>query len=277
MTSSASSVEYVEANGIRFAYVSEGKGPLVLMFHGFPDTPHTWDDVRPKLAARGYRVVTPFLRGYAPTAIPKRDTDMMTLGNDALALVEALGEKSAIMVGHDWGAVAVYGAATLGPERVKKLIVVAIPHPVTFVPTLRKAWGVRHFLAYKLPGAGARFAKDDFAALRGLYRRWSPTWDPPESELEAIKACFADPASREAAFGYYRSLPLRPPPHMRLKITVPTVAFAGFDDSIALLSDYENARRMYTGDYTVEGMPGGHFLHREHAEEFARLLFKHLP
>ena len=49
-------IEYVQANGIRFACIAEGEGPLVLLFHGFPDTPHTWDDVRPKIAAKGYRI-----------------------------------------------------------------------------------------------------------------------------------------------------------------------------------------------------------------------------
>lgn len=56
-------VLFVEANGLEFGYFEEGEGPLVLMLHGFPDSPHTWDDLRPALAREGYRVVTPFLRG----------------------------------------------------------------------------------------------------------------------------------------------------------------------------------------------------------------------
>src|SRR5262245_28844344 len=59
---------YVEANGLRFAYLEDGAGPLVLLLHGFPDTARTWDHIRPQIAAKGYRVVTPWLRGYAPTA-----------------------------------------------------------------------------------------------------------------------------------------------------------------------------------------------------------------
>ena len=269
--------QFVDANGLRFAYFSEGSGPLALLLHGFPDTAHTWDHLRPKLAARGYRVVAPFMRGYAPSGVPKRDTDMETLARDALGLIEALGEKNALVVGHDWGAIAAYGAATLGPECVNKVVTIAIPHPSVWKPALGRAWGARHFVENRLPGAASRFAKNDFAGLREIYARWSPTWNVPSSELDAAKACFADRKSLDAAFGYYRTVWFSPPAFFRAKITVPTVAFAGFDDSIATLSDYENARSSFDGDYVIVAMPGGHFMHREHPNDFARLLFEHVP
>ena len=87
----ADAIHFVEANGLKFAYLEEGSGPLVLMLHGFPDTAHTWDDLRPRIAANGYRAVSPFMRGYHPSAIPDRDTDQETLARDPLALIEALG------------------------------------------------------------------------------------------------------------------------------------------------------------------------------------------
>src|SRR5919106_4330838 len=86
-----------------------------LMLHGFPDTAHTWDDLRPRIAAKGYRAVSPFMRGYHPSAVPDRDPDQETLTRDPLALIEALGARDAIVMGHDWGASAAYGAAALGP------------------------------------------------------------------------------------------------------------------------------------------------------------------
>ena len=125
----SSDLQYVQANGLRFAYLEEGEGPLVLMIHGFPDTAHTWDDVRPRVAQKGYRVVCPFTRGYHPTAAPEQDADQETLARDILELVTALNEKQAIVVGHDWGAAAAYGAAALDPSRVQKLVTIAIPHP----------------------------------------------------------------------------------------------------------------------------------------------------
>src|ERR1700743_3421430 len=153
----AGAIQFVDANGRKFAYLEEGTGPLVLMLHGFPDTAHTWDHLRSRIAAKGYRAVSPFMRGYHPTEIPDRDADQETLARDALALVDALGASEAAVIGHDWGASGAYVASALGRERVKKLFFLAIPHPATLRPTLKKLWGVRHFAMYKLPGAPERF------------------------------------------------------------------------------------------------------------------------
>jgi pimeloyl-ACP methyl ester carboxylesterase len=269
-------VRHVDANGLRFAYLEDGAGPLVLLLHGFPDSARSWDDARRRLAARGLRAVSPWLRGYAPTAIPPRDADLETLARDALGLIEALGEASAIVVGHDWGAAAAYAAASLEPARIRQLVTVAIPHPAALKPTPARLWGARHFITYKLPGAARRFAADDFAQLRAIYRRWSPTWNPPEAELAGARACFADPASLDAAFGYYRQLRFRPQPFLRAPITVPTVTFAGLDDRLIRPADFHAAARWFTAGYTVEEMPGGHFLHREHPEVFAAKLLARL-
>ncbi len=269
-------VRYVEANGIRFAYLEEGKGPLVLLLHGFPDTAHSWDPFRRLIADKGYRAVSPFMRGYHPTAIPDRDTDQVTLGRDALALIEALGESSAIVVGHDWGATAAYAAAALDPARVRKLFVVGIPHPATVKITLALIRGVQHFVFNKLPGAAQRFAKNDFEALPKLYLRWSPTWNPPPEELAPVRECFSHPESLDAAFGYYRKLSFLLPAHLKKPIAVPTVAFAGLDDPAVTIADYERAAKMFSKGYEVERIPGGHFLHREHPAEFAERLLAHL-
>jgi pimeloyl-ACP methyl ester carboxylesterase len=270
------SIRHVDANGLRFAYLEEGAGPLVLLLHGFPDTPRSWDHIRPRVAAKGYRAVSPWMRGYTPTAIPPRDTDAETIGRDALALITAFGASSAIIVGHDWGAVAAYTAASFEPARVTKLITIAIPHPVVLKPTPAKLWAARHFVFYKLPGAARRFAANDFAALPVLYKRWSPLWSPGPDELAPVRATFSDAASLDAAFGYYRKLQFTPQPFLRKKIEVPSIAFAGLEDPFVGPADYAAARRMFTADYTVEEMRGGHFMHREHPDDFATRLLAHL-
>jgi pimeloyl-ACP methyl ester carboxylesterase len=269
-------VRHVEANGLRFAYFEQGTGPLVLLLHGFPDTPHTWDGVMPRLAAKGFRTVAPFMRGYRPTALPPRDADLETIARDALGLIEALGERSAVIVGHDWGAPAAYGAASIAPERVRKLFALAVPHPAGMRRTPRSAWGVRHFFAYRMPGAARRFARNDFAALRAIRKRWSPDWTPSDAELAPVRECFADPASLEAAMGYYRALPLSVPAHLRQRVAVETVVFAGTSDTLFPREDYERARRMFARDYVFAELPGGHFLHREHPDGFAERLMAHL-
>jgi pimeloyl-ACP methyl ester carboxylesterase len=194
-------LKFVAANGVRFAYFEQGSGPLVLLLHGFPDTPHTWDRAMGEVAAAGYRAVAPFMRGYHPTEIPsdgKYDSD--TLGRDALALVEALGASRAIVVGHDWGAVAAYSAAALGPEQVQLLVTMAIPHPGGVRATPAMLWKVRHFFALRRPGAPAKIRAGNFAHLDELWRRWSPAWrDIPASETAPVKESLAHPGSLEAA------------------------------------------------------------------------------
>ncbi len=270
-------LRYVTANGLRFAYLEEGTGPLVLLLHGFPDTPHTWDAVRPALAARGFHAVSPFMRGYHPTEIPTDGSyDADTLGRDALALVEALGSRDAIVVGHDWGAGAAYSAAALGPAQVRRLVTVAIPHPGSVVPTPRLAWGVRHFVTLKFPGAADRLRANDFAGVEALVRRWSPAWTVPPDELTPVKEAFRYPGCLEAALGYYRALrPWLPASHRR-RIGVPTVTFSGADDGVLAREHYERARSWFTGSYDIVHMPGGHFLHREHPDRFIEELLRAL-
>lgn len=271
---SPSSPSFVVANGVRLAFFEEGKGPLVLLLHGFPDTAHTWDAVRPAVAAAGYRAVTPFLRGYAPSAVPADGAyDGDTLGRDALALIEALGEERAIVVGHDWGASAAYSAASLGPERVTKLVTVGIPHPASIRPSLGLAWHARHFFSLPRRGAPEMVRANDFAHVDELVQRWSPAWKVPPGETDAVKRAFREPGSLDAALGYYRAVRFKPPPSQRRRIRVPTVSFAGTDDNIAPEA-YDRAASWFTGGYEVIRMPGGHFMHREHPEHFVRELLR---
>jgi pimeloyl-ACP methyl ester carboxylesterase len=265
---------FVSANGVRFATFESGTGPLVLLVHGFPDTAHTWDRVRPALAGAGFRAVAIFTRGYAPTSIPadgKYDAD--TLGRDLLALIDALGEKSAVVVGHDWGASAAYSAASLEPSRVRKLVTVGIPHPASVVPTPRLLWTVRHFFRFQLGDAEAMVRANDFAHVDELVKRWSPAWTVPPGETDAVKAAFREPGCLDAALGYYRALRLGLPKSQRLRITVDTTSFAGEHDNISPTA-YDRARSRFSGKYEVVRMPGGHFMHREHPEIFTRELLR---
>jgi len=271
---------FVDANNLRFAYLEAGRGPLVLLMHGFPDTAYTWDRALPALAAAGFRAVAPFMRGYHPTAIPADGAyDIDTLAADAIALIEALGETSAVVVGHDWGAAAAYGAAALAPERVRQLVVFAIPHPKAMTPTPALAWRLRHFLTLRGKRAAAKCARDDFALIDELVRRWSPAWQVPPEETARVKAAFREPGCLEAAVAYYRTVGVRLPRSHTLPITVPAVAFAGEHDIIHPRL-YEKARHCFTASYEVVQVPGGHFMHREHPDhvigELVRVLHDHV-
>lgn len=269
-------ISFVDANGLRFGYLEAGSGPLVLLVHGFPDTAHSWDQTLAALAAAGYRAVAPFTRGYAPTSVPDKEAyDADALGSDVVALIRALGEPLAVVVGHDWGASAAYAAAAIAPEAVRVLVTVAIPHPAGITPTPKLIWAVRHFFALNRKSALKWVPNGDFAYIDELMRRWSPTWNPSADESAAVKEVFRDPRSLDAALGYYRALrPWMPRAH-RTKISVPTVCFAGLDDMMPP-SLYRQAASRFTGPYRVIEMPGGHFMHREHPDTFNRHLLEAL-
>src|SRR3990172_9400038 len=100
----------VQANGVRFATIEAGDGPLVLCLHGFPDHARSFRHQLPALAAAGFRTVAPFMRGYAPTAIPADGRyQSAVLALDAVELIAALGYE--YLFGHDWGAIAAPVAA----------------------------------------------------------------------------------------------------------------------------------------------------------------------
>ncbi len=265
----SSAPRYVTANGVGFAYLEQGTGPLVLLVHGFPDTARTWDAAMPVIAAAGFRAVAPFTRGYHPTEVPadgKYDSD--TLGADLLALIDALGESSAIVVGHDWGASAAYSAAAVAPEKLRLLVTLAIPHPASIRPTPRLMWTMRHMIGLRRAKAADRVRANDFAYIDALWQRWSPAWPQvPPSETAEVKKTFTHPESLDAALGYYRALAVRLPASLRKSITVPTVAFAGEHDNISPRL-YEKARHLFESSYEVVQVPGGHFMHREHPDHF---------
>lgn len=267
--------QLVDANGLRFAYLAAGAGPLVLLAHGFPDTAYTWRDVLPALADAGYRAVAPFTRGYAPTQLPADgDYTVATLGRDLLALIHALaGGDRAILVGHDWGAAAAYCAAALEPAALQLLVTLAIPHPGALSPSPKLAWNLRHFVYLRRKGAAERIARADLRYVDTLVQRWSPGWDVPAGETDAVKAGFREPGRLDAALGYYRAFsPLDPTPApLRERITVPTVAFAGESDLMPPRA-FERVRHQFAGPYQVVQVPGGHFMHREHPTHFIREL-----
>jgi pimeloyl-ACP methyl ester carboxylesterase len=109
---------FIDANGLKVHIAEQGSGPLALLCHGFPESWYSWRHQIPSLAAAGYHVVAPDMRGYGGTdAPPERDSyTIVDLVGDMVGLVAALGEKKAIIVGHDWGATVAWHAALLRPD-----------------------------------------------------------------------------------------------------------------------------------------------------------------
>ena len=269
----------VTANGIDFAYLAAGPedGPLALCLHGFPDTAHTWRHLLPELADAGFRAVAPFLRGYAPTEIPADGNYQIgAIVRDANALHEALGgDADAVIVGHDWGALATYGAVAHQPGRWRRAVTAAVPPTASIGMSLfsylqlRRSWYMFFFLS---PAAEMALPLDDYAFLDGLWRDWSPGYDGAW-DVAKVKESIGDPEHILAAIGYYRAMwdpslqvseladeqaaSLQPTPK-------PTLYLHGRDDDCMLLSSIGAPL-----DFLAEGSEmeivadTGHFLHVE--------------
>lgn len=253
----------------------EGSGDAVVLFHGFPDTAATWDGIADALVADGHRVIVPHLRGYHPDTVnPARGYQALELAEDVLAVLDVCGVEQATLVGHDWGATLVYGAAGLAPERVRGVVACAIPHPRTLALSPSLLVKARHFVALKMPWAAREFASRNFRAVDTLYRRWAPNWVGPERDLcvAHVKTAFADPAVLNAALGYYRDLSPKAPPEVRRRLAMPGLVVGGTRDLVPPEA-FEASRTAFTGPIDVEIFDGaGHWPHREDEERFIALL-----
>jgi pimeloyl-ACP methyl ester carboxylesterase len=201
----------VQANGLEFGLLEAGSGPLALCLHGFPDTAHTWRHLLPALARAGFHAVAPFMRGYAPTAVPADGAYQLgALIADAVALHEVLGGGGdAVLIGQDWGAEAAYGAAAHAPDRWRRLVTLAVP-PASLDPVLFSDYKQlrRFFYLFlfrdPLGFADALVAGDQMSFLDRLWQDWSPGYDAGE-DLARVKESLREPANLAAAIGYYRT------------------------------------------------------------------------
>lgn len=199
----------VGANGLTFAALQWGdrNAPLALLLHGYPDTAWTWRHLGPHLAERGWRAVAPFSRGYAPTELAPDDRYRVAdLGRDACALHAALGgDERAVLVGHDWGAVATWAVTASDPDRFDRYVAMAVPPPAALAEPaparltlrqLRMSW----YMGFnQLPGSERQLGR----VVPKLWRTWSPGYDPSE-DLRWFFAALPTLAHRRAALKYYR-------------------------------------------------------------------------
>jgi pimeloyl-ACP methyl ester carboxylesterase len=159
---------------------------------------------------------------------------------------------------------------------VAKLVTLAIPHPATLKLSLGKAWGVRHFLTHRLPGAASRFARNNYDEIRVLYERWSPGFAWNDTEFSAARHAYAQPGCMQASLDYYKALTPKMSPGLRARIAAPSLVIGGLSDGIATTADFEGSTRRFTGPIRVQMLPGGHFLHREHPAPFIEALLAFL-
>ena len=230
--------------GIRLHYVEAGVGPLVVLLHGFPEFWYGWRHQIPVLAAAGYHVVAPDMRGYDLSDKPQgwRSYDTGLLADDIAGLIRSFGtptgtsEQDAYVVGHDWGAAVAYTVAMSHPDVVRRLAILNVPHTARMLEglrtlkQLRKSWYMFFFQIPRLPER--LIARDDFSFAKRSLRSDSKDAFTDE-DLERYVEAWSQPGALTGMVNYYRAALRRSPGKAMAQmkpIKAPTLVIWGMRD-----------------------------------------------
>ncbi len=200
----------IEVNGLGMYVEDHGAGDPVILLHGWPDSARLWRHQVPFLTAHGFRVITPDLRGMGRSGRPAEVAayHIANVVGDVTGILDALGVESAHLVGHDWGAAVAWLTAMTNPQRVRRLVVLSVPHPQ--VPaTIRQREMAWYQLYFQFEGAAeAHLALGDWALLRELSRG--------DGDQQQYLADLSRPGALTASLNWYRAnlaprAPRRPP------------------------------------------------------------------
>ena len=270
--------QFVTANGIRFHLRTDGDGPLLLLLHGFPQTSYMWHHVMPALVARDYRVVAPDLRGIGESSRPMRVRDyrLSILGDDVAALIAALGDEKAHLIGHDWGGVVAWEAAFAHPEVIDRLVIVNAP-PVqgwarTVLTSPRQLGRSWYVFLFNLPWLPEWLV----TRPRAMWRLLRPGRFSDE-EIGAYRDAISRPGAAWAGLAYYRALTrwfvsdirrLR-----RKKVASPTLVIWGEPDPSLGKELTLHLDRYVRGPLRIQYVPdSGHWVIQNLPERFVELV-----
>jgi pimeloyl-ACP methyl ester carboxylesterase len=273
-------------NGIRLHYVIAGAGPLLLLLHGFPEFWYSWRHQIP-LLAQHYTVVALDLRGYNESEKPRRVKDyrLSILIDDITGLIESLGEKQAIVAGHDWGGAVAWGVAIARPETIQKLIILNMPHPRLLVQHLltnprqrARSWYVFFFQLPLLPELALR--ANNFQAVQAMFLRTSinpATFD--QEVLRQYRNALAKPGALTAALNYYRAAGrygLLSQIDSASVVQHPTLVIWGKQD-VALGAELNDGLERYVPNLTLRYVPNAsHWVQQEHPALVSRYMLEFL-
>jgi epoxide hydrolase A/B len=182
-------------NGIKLHVLDEGRGPLVVLCHGFPELAFSWRRQVPALTTAGFRVVAPDLRGYGDSSAPAEvgAYDVVSLCGDLCGMLDALGEPSAVFIGHDWGANLAWQLSVLHPKRVRAVAGLSVPFvpraPAPPLPIMRSHLGEDFYIVwFQQPGVADVALARDVRRTLTTSRQWTARWaeeDGPPSRRPA--------------------------------------------------------------------------------------------
>jgi pimeloyl-ACP methyl ester carboxylesterase len=271
----------VPANGISLHVAEVGTGPLVLLLHGFPQFWWTWHRQLVDLADAGYRAVAVDLRGFGASDKPPRGYDAPNLARDMAALVPALGESDAMVVGNDLGGLLAWTMAASHPEVVRSLVVLGAAHPLRLRSAVRHDRRQRHASGYalrtfQLPRRPEHRLARDSEWVGELFETWTgPRWRGTpgyvadvERYAQALRIHPVYYCAAEYFRWLVRSLPRpdgrRYAASLRRTITAPVLQLHGDFDTCVLSSTARGSGQYVTGNYEWRVLDGvGHFPHNE--------------
>ena len=260
-------------------------GQLLVALHGFPDTAWTWRTLAPVLADAGYRVVAPFMRGYAPSGIPNDgDYSVRALASDAVALYDRFGQDEAVLLGHDWGAIAADALAGDPDSPFTRVVALAVPplpwiNPTraTLMPWLgavvKQPFHSWYTLYNQVPGLSER----TFNRLTTkLWRDWSPGYEAAD-DLGFLRESTSALENRRAAVSYYRALLSRGSRAAFVEPVHPLLSLQGDQDGALDPGFFPAVRARTAANSRSELIMGtGHFLHLEKPQVVADRIFEFL-
>ena len=261
---------FADSNGVKIHYATLGKGPLVVMIHGFPDYWYTWRHQMEALE-EDHQVVAIDMRGYNKSDKPKgvEQYDLKLLIGDVLAMVKHFKREKATIVGHDWGGAVAWGVAMAAPQVCEKLIILNLPHMRGLARELannpQQQKNSAYARAFQLPGAHLALT------AKGL-SRWVKDPKARTQYIEAFKR-----SDFEAMLNYYkRNYPRQPYQENKssvTKIKMPVLMFHGLDDTALLPGALNDTWKWLEKDLTLVTIPGaGHFVQQDAADQVSRTM-----
>jgi pimeloyl-ACP methyl ester carboxylesterase len=275
---------YITTNGVRLHCVAAGDsgGPLVVLLHGFPEFWYSWRQVLPALSEHCH-MVAPDLRGYNLSDKPRRGYDLPSLCADVAGLVQALGARDALVVGHDWGGVIAWEFAMSYPALTRRLAILNAPHPAALLRELRNPRQLRRSLYaffFLLPWLPEwTLARHQYARVRRLFQAGGahgPGLTP--EEVGRYVAAIARPGALTAALNYYRELGRRGPLALRpaRRIAAPTLVLWGERDQALGVELLDGLDRWVT-NLRIQRFPtAGHWLAQQRPAEVSAALLEFL-